>query len=73
MTVVESNINYSIPNFGKDEKLLVFEVSKDMLSFITLYQEDCKDHSYIAKNGVYKSVLFNALEAISTRIERIFV
>lgn len=33
-----------------------------MLSFITLYQEDWQQHSYIAMNGVYESAVLKALE-----------
>ena len=33
-----------------------------MLSFITLYQKDWQQHSYIAMNGVYESAVLKALE-----------
>ncbi len=36
-----------------------------MLSFITLYQKDWQQHSYIAMNGVYESAVMNALESHS--------
>ncbi len=34
-----------------------------MLSFITLYQKDWQQHSYIAMNGVYESAVLKALES----------
>ncbi len=65
LTVAGSDTNYSFSNFGNDEKLFVFEAPIDMLSFITLYQKDWKDHSYIAMNGVYESAVLKALESHS--------
>lgn len=62
ITVANSNTNYSFSHFGNDKKLFVFEAPIDMLSFITLYQKDWKDHSYIAMNGVYESAVLKALE-----------
>ncbi len=65
LTVAGSDTNYSFSHFGNDEKLFVFEAPIDMLSFITLYQKDWKDHSYIAMNGVYESAVLKALESHS--------
>ncbi len=62
LTVANSDTKYSFSHFGNDEKLFVFEAPIDMLSFITLYQKDWKDHSYIAMNGVYESAILKALE-----------
>ena len=62
ITVANSDTKYSFSHFGNDEKLFVFEAPIDMLSFITLYQKDWKNHSYIAMNGVYESALLKALE-----------
>lgn len=62
ITVASSDTKYSFSHFGNDEKLFVFEAPIDMLSFITLYQKDWKDHSYIAMNGVYESAVLKALE-----------
>ena len=62
ITVASSDTNYSFSHFGNDEKLFVFEAPIDMLSFITLYQKDWRDHSYIAMNGVYESAVLKALE-----------
>ena len=63
ITVANSDTKYSFSHFGNDEKLFVFEAPIDMLSFITLYQKDWENHSYIAMNGVYESALLKALES----------
>ncbi|MDE7398893.1 MAG: DUF3991 and toprim domain-containing protein, partial [Oscillospiraceae bacterium] len=65
ITVANSDTKYSFSHFGNDEKLFVFEAPIDMLSFITLYQKDWENHSYIAMNGVYESALLKALECHS--------
>ena len=62
LTVAGSDTNYSFSHFGNDGKLFIFEASIDMLSFITLYQKDWQQHSYIAMNGVYESAVLKALE-----------
>jgi len=62
ITVASSDTKYSFSHFGSDGKLFVFEASIDMLSFITLYQKDWQQHSYIAMNGVYESAVLKALE-----------
>ena len=62
ITVASSDTDYSFSHFGNDEKLFVFEAPIDMLSFITLYQKDWRQHSYIAMNGVYESAVLKALE-----------
>ena len=61
ITVAGSDTNYSFSHFGNDGKLFVFEAPIDMLSFITLYQKDWQQHSYIAMNGVYESAVLKAL------------
>ena len=61
ITVANSDTKYSFSHFGNDEKLFVFEAPIDMLSFITLYQKDWQQHSYIAMNGVYESAVLKAL------------
>lgn len=63
ITVAGSDTNYSFSHFGNDGKLFVFEAPIDMLSFITLYQKDWQQHSYIAMNGVYESAVLKALES----------
>ncbi len=65
LTVAGSDTDYSFSHFGNDGKLFVFEAPIDMLSFITLYQKDWNDHSYIAMNGVYESAVLKALESHS--------
>ncbi|MCM1276669.1 MAG: toprim domain-containing protein [Lachnospiraceae bacterium] len=62
ITVAGSDTKYSFSHFGNDDKLFVFEAPIDMLSFITLYQKDWQQHSYIAMNGVYESAVLKALE-----------
>ncbi len=62
ITVAGSDTKYSFSHFGNDGKLFVFEAPIDMLSFITLYQKDWQQHSYIAMNGVYESAVLKALE-----------
>ena len=63
ITVASSDTDYSFSHFGNDEKLFIFEAPIDMLSFITLYQKDWQQHSYIAMNGVYESAVLKALES----------
>ncbi len=63
ITVASSDTKYSFSHFGNDGKLFVFEAPIDMLSFITLYQKDWQQHSYIAMNGVYESAVLKALES----------
>ncbi|MCI8605019.1 MAG: DUF3991 domain-containing protein [Ruminiclostridium sp.] len=63
ITVANSDTKYSFSHFGNDGKLFIFEAPIDMLSFITLYQKDWQQHSYIAMNGVYESAVLKALES----------
>ncbi len=65
ITIANSDTKYSFSHFGNDEKLFVYEAPIDMLSFITLYQKDWQQHSYIAMNGVYESAVLKALESHS--------
>ena len=65
ITVANSDTKYSFSHFGNDEKLFIFEAPIDILSFITLYQKDWQQHSYIAMNGVYESAVLKALECHS--------
>ena len=62
ITVSGSDTRYSFSQFGESGKLFVFEAPIDMLSFITLYQKDWKQHSYIAMNGVYENAVLEALK-----------
>jgi len=63
ITIASSDTKYSFSHFGNDGKLFVFEAPIDMLSFITLYQKDWQQHSYIAMNGVYESAVLKVLES----------
>ena len=65
ITVSGSDTKYSFSHFGESGKLFVFEAPIDMLSFITLYQKNWQQHSYIAMNGVYENAVLNALESHS--------
>ncbi|HBI53139.1 MAG TPA: hypothetical protein DDX72_10235, partial [Ruminococcaceae bacterium] len=62
ITVEGSDTRYSFSHFGKNDNLYVFEAPIDMLSYISLHQQDWQDSSYIAMNGVYESAVLNALE-----------
>ena len=46
-----SDPRYSFHHLGNDGDLYVFEAPIDMLSFITMYPEDWKAHSYVACCG----------------------
>ena len=72
ITVAGSDTRYSFSHFGVDEKLYVFEAPIDMLSFITLYPKDWRQHSYIAMNGVYESAVLTALKSHS-QLEKIYL
>ena len=61
-TIEGSDTKYSFAHFGKSNMLFVFEAPIDMMSFITLYQKNWQDNSYIAMNGVYESAVLTALE-----------
>ena len=62
ITCSGSDTHYSFAHFGEDERLYVFEVPIDMLSFLTLYPNDWQKHSYIAMNGVYENAVLTALK-----------
>lgn len=61
-TIEGSDTKYSFAHFGKSNMLFVFEAPIDMLSYITLNQNNWQDNSYIAMNGVYESAVLTALE-----------
>ena len=65
ITVSGSDTKYSFSHFGESGKLFVFEAPIDMLSFITLYQKEWQQHSYIAMNGVYENAVLEALKSRS--------
>ncbi len=64
-TVEGSDTKYSFAHFGNSEKLFIFEAPIDMLSYITLYPENWRKHSYIAMNGVYENAVLTALKGHS--------
>lgn len=68
-TVEGSDTRYSFAHFGESEKLFVFEVPIDMLSYLTLYPEKWQEHSYIAMNGVYENAVLTALKGHSNLSE----
>ncbi len=61
-TIEGSDTKYSFAHFGTSQKLFVFEAPIDLMSFLTLYPKDWKQHSYIAMNGVYESAVLTALK-----------
>ena len=65
ITASGSDTRYSFSHFGESGKLFVFEAPIDMLSFITLYQKNWQQHSYIAMNGVYENAVLEALKCHS--------
>lgn len=52
---------YSFHWIGKSDTLYVFEAPIDMLSFLSLYQQDWKQHSYVALCGVAEYALMQML------------
>lgn len=61
-TVAGSNMKYSFCHIGTDDTLFVFEAPIDMLAYITLHQEDWKQHSYIALGGGNEHPLLHLLD-----------
>lgn len=57
-----SDPKYSFHWIGKSNILYVFEAPVDMLSFITLYPKDWKDHSYVTLDGVSEHAMLRQLE-----------
>ena len=62
ITAEGSDTKYSFSHFGSGGKLFVFEAPIDMLSYITLNQQNWQEHSYIAMNGVYENAVLTALK-----------
>lgn len=56
-----SDLSYGFCHTGTSNRLYVFEAPIDMLSFITMYQKDWQQHSYLALNGVSKQALVRIL------------
>lgn len=57
-----SNPCYSFNYIGKSNKLYVFEAPIDMLSFITIYQRDWQQHSYVSLCGVSEQAMIKMIE-----------
>lgn len=57
-----SDPNCSFHYLGTDDTLYVFEAPVDMLSFITLYPEEWRRHSYVALDGVAEHAMFHLLK-----------
>ena len=72
ITVEGSDTDYSFAHYGTSGRLYVFEAPIDMLSYITLHPENWQEHSYIAMNGVYESVVMKSLE-LHDNIEHIVI
>lgn len=57
-----SNPCYSFNYIGKSNRLYVFEAPIDMLSFITMYQRDWKQDSYVSLCGVSEQAMLKMIE-----------
>ena len=60
--VESSDPRYSFHWLGSSDTLYAFEAPIDMLSFITLYQTDWKQHSYVALCGVTDQPILQLLQ-----------
>lgn len=60
--VTGCDARYSFHYCGTDDQLCVFEAPVDLLSFITLYPEDWRRHSYVALCGTSDKAMFWMLE-----------
>ena len=59
------NPAYSFHHIGVSERLYVFEAPIDLLSFLTLHQDDWEQHSYVSLCGVSEHALLKMLELYS--------
>lgn len=57
-----SDPRYSFHYLGKSNRIYVFEAPIDMLSFISLYQENWKEYSYVALCSTSPRALLHILE-----------
>ena len=62
INVEGSNPAYSFHWKGNSEKLYVFEAPIDLLSYISLHQDNWKDHSYVSLCGVSEQAMLKQLE-----------
>ena len=59
-----SDPKYSFHWTGKSGRIYVFEAPIDLLSFLTLYQKEWEQHSYVALCGLSEQGLFQMLEDV---------
>ena len=59
-----SDPKYSFHWTGKSGRLYVFEAPIDLLSFLTLYQKEWEQHSYVQLCGLSEQGLFQMLEDV---------
>lgn len=60
--IESSDPRYSFNYIGKSNKLYVFEAPIDMLSFITMYQRDWQNNSYVSLCGVSELAMLRLIE-----------
>lgn len=65
-----SKAAFSFSYIGVSDTIFVFESPIDMLSFISIYQKDWKDHSYLALCSVADVALFSQLKG-NPNIQRV--
>lgn len=57
-SVSGSNMEYGFNHIGNDNSLFVFESPIDLMSYVTIYPENWKEHSYIALDGLSPKAMF---------------
>lgn len=67
-----SDPRYSFHHLGTDEQLYIFEAPIDMLSFITLYPDNWKSHSYVACCGTSVIPVMSMLSRMS-QAQKVFL
>lgn len=60
-TLTGSDTRYGFHHWGESNRLYVFEAPVDMLSFITMLQQDWTVHSYLALDGLSSKALHHFL------------
>ena len=71
--VAGSDPRYTFHYFGSDDSIYVFEAPIDMLSYITLHNENWQDHNYIALNGLGTKGLEHILDNEDNQIKKVFL
>ena len=61
-----SDPRYSFHHLGRDGSLFVFEAPIDLLSYLTLYPEEWKEHSYVACCGTSPIPVLTMLQRMKT-------